>query len=44
MTYSGVQVTPIIFADDTNLFISDSNIEILFETTNEKAKKSSNLV
>ena len=28
-----------MFADDTNLFISDSNIENLFETMNEELKK-----
>ena len=33
-----------MFADDTNLFISDSNIENLFETTNEELTKSSKLV
>ena len=33
------KLTPIMFADDTNLFISDSNIENLFETMNEELKK-----
>ena len=28
-----------MFADDTNLFISDSNIENLFETVNEELRK-----
>ena len=28
-----------MFADDTNLFISDSNIENLFETMNEELRK-----
>ena len=28
-----------MFADDTNLFLSDSNIENLFETMNEELRK-----
>ena len=28
-----------MFADDTNLFIVDSNMENLFETMNEELKK-----
>ena len=36
---SSNKLTPIMFADDTNLFISDSNIENLFETMNEELKK-----
>ena len=32
---SSSKLNPIMFADDTNLFISDSNIENLFETMNE---------
>ena len=41
MTFSGVsnKLTPIIFADDTNLFISDSKIENLFETMNKELRK-----
>ena len=31
-----------MFADDTNLFISDSNIENLFETMNEELRKVAN--
>ena len=32
-----------MFADDTNLFIFDSNIETLFETMNEELRKLANL-
>ena len=31
-----------MFADDTNLFISDSNIKNLFETMNEELRKVAN--
>ena len=31
-----------MFTDDTNLFISDSNIENLFETMNEELRKVAN--
>ena len=31
-----------MFADDTNLFISDSNIGSLFETMNEELRKVAN--
>ena len=31
-----------MFADDTNLFISESNIENLFETMNEELRKVAN--
>ena len=31
-----------MFADDTNLFISDSNIEKFFETRNEELRKEAN--
>ena len=31
-----------MFADDTNLFISDSNIENLFETMNEELRRVAN--
>ena len=34
-----IKLTPIMFADDTNLFISDSNIENLFEIMNEELRK-----
>ena len=33
------KLTPIMFEDDTNLFISDSNIENLFETMNKELQK-----
>ena len=33
-----------MFADDTNLFISDSNIEKSFWNNEQRAKKSSKLV
>ena len=33
------KLSPIMFADDPNLFISDSNIENLFETMNEDRRK-----
>ena len=33
---SSSKLTPIMFADDTNLFISNSNIENLFETMKEE--------
>ena len=36
---SSRKLTPIMFARDTNLFISDSNIENLFETMNEELRK-----
>ena len=36
---SSSKLTPIMFADDTNLFISDSNIKNLFETMNEELRK-----
>ena len=36
---SSSQLTPIIFADYANLFISNSNIENIFETMNEKLRK-----
>ena len=39
---SSSKLTPIMFADDTNLFISDSNIENLFETMNEELRKVAN--
>ena len=32
---SSSKLTQIMFSDGTNLFISDSNIENLFETMNE---------
>ena len=32
-------MTPIMFTDDTNLFISDSNIENLIQTMNEELRK-----
>ena len=35
---SSSKLTPIMFADDTNLFISDSHIENLFETMNEELR------
>ena len=36
---SSSKLTPIMFAGDTNLFISDSNIEKIFETIKEKLGK-----
>ena len=36
------KLTPIMLADDTNLFISDSNIENRFETMNEELRKVGN--
>ena len=36
---SSSKLTPIMFVDDTNLFISDSNIENLFQTMNEELRK-----
>ena len=36
---SSSKVTPVMFADDTNLFISDSTMENLFETINEDLRK-----
>ena len=36
---SSSKLTPIMFAGDTNLFISDSNIENIFETIKEKLGK-----
>ena len=36
---SSSKLTPIMFADDSNLFISDSNIENLFDTMNEELRK-----
>ena len=36
---SSSKLTPIMFTDDTNLFISDSNIENLFEIMNEELRK-----
>ena len=36
---SSSKLTPIMFADDTNLFISDFIIENLFETMNEELRK-----
>ena len=39
---SSSKLTPIMFADDANLFISDSNIENLFETMNEELRKVAN--
>ena len=36
---SSSKVTPIMFADNTNLFISDSNIEKFFKTMNEEPRK-----
>ena len=36
------KLTLIMFTDDTNLFISDSNIENLFETMNEELRKVAN--
>ena len=32
-------LSPIIFADDTNLFYSDNNIRILFKNANDKLEK-----
>ena len=39
---SSSKLTPIMFADDTNLFISDSNTGNLFETMNEELRKVAN--
>ena len=39
---SSSRLTPIMFADDTNLFISDSNIGNLFEKMNEELRKVAN--
>ena len=39
---SSSKLTPTMFADDTNLFISDSNIGNLFETMNEELRKVAN--
>ena len=39
---SSSKLTPIMFADDTSLFISDSNIDNIFETVNEKLRKVAN--
>ena len=39
---SSSKLTPIMFADDTNSFISDSNIENIFETMNEELRKEAN--
>ena len=36
---SSSKLTPIMFADDTNLFIFNSNIENLFETMKEELRK-----
>ena len=36
---SSRKLTPIMFADDRNLFISDSTIENLFEIMNEEVRK-----
>ena len=36
---SSSKLTPVMFADDKNLFISDSNIENLFEAMNEELRK-----
>ena len=33
------KLTPILFADDMDLFISDSNIDKLFETMNEELRE-----
>ena len=35
---SSSKLTPIMFADDTNLFTSHPNIENLFETMNEELR------
>ena len=39
---SSSRLTPIMFPDDTNLFISDSNIVNLFEAMNEELRKVAN--
>ena len=39
---SSWKLTPIMFAYDTNLFISDSDIRNLFETINEEPRKVAN--
>ena len=36
---SSSKLTPVMFADETNLFISNSNIENLFETMIEELRK-----
>ena len=36
------KLTPVMFADDTNLFISDSNIGNFFQTMNEELRKVAN--
>ena len=41
---SSSKLNPIMFEDETNLFISDFNIENLCETMNEELRQSSNLV
>ena len=38
MQYASSIIKPIMFADDTNLFISNSNIKKLFQTVNEELK------
>ena len=42
LSRSSSKLTPIMFADDTNLFISNPNIENLFETMNEELRKVAN--
>ena len=39
LSRSSSKLTLLMFAEDTNLFISDSNIENLFETMNEELRK-----
>ena len=39
LTHASKFLDPIMFADDTNLFYSHSNIKILFKTVNEELKK-----
>ena len=39
---SSSKLTPTMFADDTNLFISDSHIENVFETMNKELRKVAN--
>ena len=39
---SSNKVTPIMFANDTNLFISNFNIENLFQTMDEELRKVAN--
>ena len=36
---SSSKLTPVLFADDTDLFISSSNVDKLFETMNEELRK-----